>query len=105
MLKKLEKEESTNEIRDTALGDWYVDDLYARPFHTAIFVSEKSLLPIFVPTSPIESICNRFQDQLEIFLKEINISEKAINIEIMKMNEDKVTKTRNKRILGTMNDQ
>jgi hypothetical protein len=105
MLKKLDKEEITNEISDTKLGDWYVDYLYTRPFHIAIFVSEKTLLPILVSTSPIESIFIRFQDQIRAFLREIKIPEKAINEEVRKMIENKITKTKNKRILGTMNDQ
>jgi len=105
MLKKLNKEEVTIDKSDTTLGDWYVDYLYTRPFHIAIFVSEKSLLPIFVPTSPIGSVFIRFQDQLALFLKNINVPEKAIKNELMKMDEIIITKTRNKRILGTMNDQ
>ena len=105
MLKKLDIEVITTEISDTILGDWYVDYLYTHPFHIAIFVSEKSLLPIFVPTSPLESVFVRFQNQLAVFLKGINISDIKIKKELVKMNEIKITKTRIKRILGTMNDQ
>jgi hypothetical protein len=105
ILTKVGEEEITTEISDTKLGDWYVDYLFTQPYHIAIFVSEKTILPIFVPTSPINTVFDRFHNQLSLIMKQINIREIDIKSELLKMDDAKLTKTRNKRILGTMNDQ
>ncbi len=89
---------------DTQLGDWYVDYIYRRPFHIALFTSEKSLLPVLVPAAPVTTLFPRFEDALTDILRAMNIKESIINREISLMKDYAVTKTNSRSVLGTMND-
>ncbi len=88
----------------TRLGDWYVDYIYSRPFHLALFTSEHSLLPVITPAAPIATLFPRFEESLRQILQAIAIKESIINREISLMKDFAVTKTNNRRVIGTMTD-
>lgn len=104
MIKKIHHFEATKETSDTILGDWYVDYLYERTGHLTLFTSEKSLLPVLIPSVPVDTIFERFLVFLERFLQFIVIQQNLIDSEISLMNHKIITKTRNKRVLGAMTD-
>jgi hypothetical protein len=104
MLKKLGKEDEAISSSNTKMGDWYVDYLYRSPFHLALFTSEKSLLPIIIPATPLDTIFYRFKNQLTLIFRIIGINERLIENEILNMQDGIIMKTRSRSILGTMND-
>jgi hypothetical protein len=89
---------------DTIFGDWYADYIYDPSFHTVLFTSERTLLPIVIPSHTKQTIIERFIEQLRMFLQVKGIDKELIEEEIGKMKEYKITKTINRRVLGTMNE-
>lgn len=104
LLTKINPTANTIPSSTTQLGDWYVDYIYRKPFHLALFTSEMSLLPVIVPAAPITTLFPRFEEALVKLLRTINIEEKIIHQELSLMKEYQITKTNNRRVLGTMND-
>lgn len=104
LLTKIKPTANTIPSSDTQLGDWYVDYIYSRPFHLALFTSEASLLPVIVPAAPIVTLFSRFEEALVIVLRAIKIEEKIIQQELSLMKDFQVTKTNSRSIIGTMND-
>jgi hypothetical protein len=47
----------------TALGNGYATVLFWKP-QVALFVKERTLLPVFVPLAPAVKVADRFPDQL-----------------------------------------
>jgi hypothetical protein len=104
LLTKIKPTANTITSSDTKLGDWYVDYIYSRPFHLALFTSELSLLPVLVPAAPIATLFPRFEEALRQVLRAMAIQESIINREISLMKDYAVTKTNSRSVLGTMND-
>ncbi len=42
------------------LGDWYANALFWRP-QTAVFVNERSLVPVLLPLAPAATVLDRFR--------------------------------------------
>jgi hypothetical protein len=104
LLTKIKPTATPTSSSDTQLGDWYVDYIYSRPFHLALFTSELSLLPVIVPAAPVITLFPRFEESLRQVLRAMAIQESIINREISLMKDYAVTKTNSRSILGTMND-
>jgi hypothetical protein len=103
-LTKIKSTTTPTSTSDTLLVDWYVDYIYSRPFHLALFTSEKSLLPVIVPAAPVATLFSRFEEALRQVLRALAINESIIDQEIALMKDYAVTKTNSRSVLGTMND-
>jgi hypothetical protein len=89
---------------NTRFGDWFADYVKGPSFHVILFTSEKTLLPIIIPSSPKKGIIERFINQLQIFMRVLRVDEEILQEEIGKMGTFQITKTNNRHVLGTMND-
>jgi hypothetical protein len=70
----------------------------------ALFVNERTLLPVLMPLAPAAGMAERFPAQLALVLAAHGIDPAFIEREIGAMREPQVAKTASRSILGTMND-
>jgi hypothetical protein len=87
----------------TALGNWYATALFSKP-QLALFVNERTLLPVVMPLAPAAGVAARFPAQLAAVLAAHGVDAGFIEREIGAMKEPQLAKTASRSILGTMND-
>jgi hypothetical protein len=87
----------------TALGNWYATALFWKP-QLALFVNERTLLPVFMPLAPVASIAKRFPLQLATVLTAHGIDAAFIEREVAAMTEVVFAKTASRSMLGMMNE-
>ena len=87
----------------TALGNWYATVLFWRP-QVALFVNERTLLPVLVPLSPAARLADRLPDQLGRVLEHLGTPIDFVLQEVCAMSEGTYAKTANRSVVGSMND-
>jgi hypothetical protein len=87
----------------TALGNWYATALFWKP-QLALFVNEKTLLPVLMPLAPAASLARRFPAQLALVLEAHGVAPAFIARETGAMGKAGIAKTASRSIVGTMND-
>jgi len=85
------------------LGDWYANALFWR-LQVALFVNERSLLPVLVPFAPAASVISRLPAAFAGIAARIGVDDRALRSELAAMGEHVVAKTASRRILGVMNE-
>ena len=88
----------------TRLGDWYANLLFARPAQLALFVSERTLLPVLVPARELETLLPRFRRMVRDVLEALGVAEHSVRNEEREMADVAIGRTASKRVLGSMND-
>jgi hypothetical protein len=88
----------------TALGDWYANILFARPEQLIVCVSERTLLPVVLAARPAASLGNRLTDALGEVLSQLRTPSRLIAQEQAEMATFVYSTTRNRRVLGTLNE-
>lgn len=92
-------EPSTN-----ALGDWYGNVVPTAGGDLAVFVNERSLLTVAVPTTQGLDLLPLFYRRVANLLSMIGIADGLIERELREMQTLQIAKTANRRILGAMNE-
>ena len=87
----------------TMLGNWYANALSWRP-QVALFVNDRTLLPVFVPLAPARTVAQRFPGQLGLVLKAIGVKTEFIADELEAMGEAVFANTASRSVVGSMND-
>lgn len=87
----------------TALGNWYATALFWKP-QAALFVNERTLLPVFVPLSPATKVSGRLPNQLRRLLDAMDVPLEFILKETAAMESANYAKTANRSVVGSMND-
>jgi hypothetical protein len=85
------------------LGPWYATVLLWRP-QLALFVNEATLLPVFMPLAPAAKVLDRLPAALEEVLLAHGLDAWFIDSEIGEMAEHVAVKTRNRSVVGIMNE-
>ncbi len=88
---------------DSALGNWYATALFWKP-QVALFVNERTLLPVFTPLAPASALAQRFPDQLRRVLDAHGVDPGLVDHEIRSMGEGQYAKTASRSLLGVMNE-
>jgi hypothetical protein len=88
----------------TRLGDWYGNLLFAPEGPIVLFASERSLLPVIVPASTVSAVFPWFLEATAGMLHAVGVPGSAIRAELREMSDVHIGRTRNRRILGSMND-
>jgi len=88
----------------TVLGDWYANILFARPEQLILCVSERTLLPVVVTARNARSLGVRLSQSLGEVLLRLGVSSRLVDAEQVEMNPVAFGPTRNRRVLGTIND-
>jgi len=87
----------------SVLGDWYANPLFWRP-QVALFVNERSLLPVVVPLAPASSVVSRLPAAFADVAVRIGVNGEALIRELSAMGEHVLAKTASRRVLGVMNE-
>jgi len=87
----------------TVLGNWYATALFWRP-QVALFVNERTLLPVLMPLAPATTLPKRFPRELATLLAMHQADQVFIAAEVASMSEVSVAKTANRSVVGTMNE-
>lgn len=88
----------------TVLGDWYGDLLFTRHARLLVFVSEQSRLAVLLHARDFPSLEERFRAAVVGLLRHLGVSEEAIRREEVAMAEIVYAPTRNRSLIGTLND-
>ncbi|MGH9917947.1 MAG: DUF6933 domain-containing protein [Nitrososphaerales archaeon] len=87
----------------TLLGSWYATTLFWKP-QVALFVNEVTLLPLLLPFAPAASLLERFSEAAGSVLRAHRVRAGFVKAEVTEMAEARVSKTKNRSILGIMNE-
>ena len=97
--------EASTPAPTTALGDWYVNLIYINRIQLLLFVSDKTRMAVVTPAKNTKNLRNHLTNGLSTVLRAMSIPPEWIRFEINEMkNDNHISKTRSRSILGTMND-
>jgi hypothetical protein len=85
------------------LGDWYANVWFWRP-QVAVFVNERSLVPVLLPLAPASTVLARFPSVFAQVAGHLGVPDTAIRGELTAMNDQTLAKTVSRSVLGTMNE-
>ena len=88
----------------TRLGDWYGNILRIGRRQHLLFISERSRLPVVIPIREAKRLAAVFPDVVCEVLAAVGISASDIADERFRMSEIAFGRTRNRSLLGTLND-
>src|SRR5207248_9709717 len=88
----------------TRLGDWYGNVLRIGHRQMLIFISERSRIPVIIPIRETKRLATVFPDAVCDVLAAVGVAAKDIAEERARMSEIIFRPTRNRSVLGTLND-
>ena len=88
----------------TTLGDWYATVLMIRPAHLVLLVNERARLPVVLPARELATLLQRIPDAVAETLLDLDVSAEAIAREREAMADIVCAPTRNRSVLGAMNE-
>ena len=88
----------------TRLGDWYGNILRIGRRQHLLFISERSRLPVFLPIREAKQLGTVFPDAVCERLAIVGVAAADIADERARMSEIAFGRTRNRSLLGTLND-
>jgi hypothetical protein len=88
----------------TRLGDWYGNILRIGRRQHLLFISERSRLPVVIPIREAKRLAAVFPDSVCEVLAAVGVSASDIANERCRMLEIGFGRTRNRSLLGTLND-
>lgn len=91
------------ETSTTVLGAWYASVLrWRRP--AALFVNERTLLPLVMPLAPARTLLTRFPDALAELLSAHRVPAPLIDSEDAEARDHRLAPTANRSLVGVMNE-
>ena len=88
----------------TRLGDWYGNILRIGRRQHLLFISERSRLPVVLPIRELQRLATAFPDAVCERLAIVGVTADDIADERTRMSEIAFGRTRNRSLLGTLND-
>jgi hypothetical protein len=88
----------------TRLGDWYGNILRIGRRQHLLFISERSRLPVVLPIRELQRLATLFPDAVCERLAIVGVTAEDIADERTRMSEIAFGRTRNRSLLGTLND-
>jgi hypothetical protein len=88
----------------TRLGDWYGNILQVGRRQHLLFISERSRLPVVIPIRKLKRLGSVFPDAVCERLSVVGVAVADIADERMRMLDSAFGRTRNRSLLGTLND-
>jgi hypothetical protein len=105
LLARLKHADETPPVESTTrLGDWYGNILRIGHRQMLIFISERSRLPVVIPMKESKRLDVVFPDAVCEVLAAAGVSAPDIASERLQMSEIAFGPTRNRSLLGTLND-
>lgn len=87
----------------TALGNWYATAIFTRP-QVALFVNERTMVPVVVLLAPASTVVARFPTALEAVLMAHGVDPRMVASELHNMRDVTVSKTANRSLVGVMGE-
>jgi hypothetical protein len=87
----------------TLLGDWHATALPWRP-QVALFVNDRTLLPVLTPLAPARTLLRRFPDTLADVLATHRVPGAVSAAELDPMREHRLGPTANRSVVGSMTE-
>lgn len=88
----------------TRLGDWYGNLLQVGHRQHLLFISERSRLPVVIPVRESGHLNSVFPNAVCEMLAKVGVADADIADERSRMSEMRFARTRNRSLLGTLND-
>ena len=85
------------------LGEWYATLMFWR-LQVALFVSETTLLPVFIPLAPATTVVRRLPAELADMLCRQDVPGVFIDAELAKMSESRCLPTASRSMVGVVNE-
>jgi hypothetical protein len=101
LLGRLKPELVAGGTSTTGLGNWYATALLWKP-QIALFVNERTLLPVLMPLAPAAGVATRFPHVLAHVLVAHGIQPPFIEQELLHMQDVRYTKTTNRSVVGSV---
>ncbi|MFV8624993.1 DUF6933 domain-containing protein [Ralstonia nicotianae] len=95
--------DTTGDAASSALGSWYATALFWR-LQVALFVNERTLLPVLIPLAPAATLTTRFPAALAAVLRSHGWSGAQVEAEMQHMRECEIAKTANRSVVGMLNE-
>ena len=89
-------------IGGNILGNWYAKVIFSKP-QVALFINERTLLPVLMPLAPASSLVERFPQYLFKVLLSQGVSESFMQQELNYLDEVVYCKSTNRSIIGILN--
>ena len=86
-----------------SLGACYATAIFWKP-QVVLFVSESTLLPVFVPLAPAATVLRRFPAELEVVLRRHGAPEAFITGELSTLGDAACVPTANRSMVGVLNE-
>ena len=87
----------------TALGNWYATAIFWKP-QVALFVNERTLLPVMMPLAPATDLGARFPAAMCDVLAAHDVNPAFVKTEAQLMGSCGWSKTKNRSVVGIMNE-
>ena len=84
------------------LGNWYAKVIFSKP-QVALFINERTLLPVLMPLAPASSLVERFPQYLFKVLLSQGVNESFMQQELNHLDEVVYCKSTNRSIIGIQN--
>ena len=105
LLARLKQADNLPAIESTnRLGDWYGNILQIGRRQHLLFISERSRLPVVIPIREGKRLASVFPDAVCEVLGRVGVGAADIANERLRMSEIAFGRTRNRSLLGTLND-
>ena len=85
------------------LGDWYANVPFWRP-QAALFVNQRTLLPVLVPLAPAATVVSRLRPTVELVLGRHGLAGSFIAHELDAMENAVLAKTANRSVAGMLSE-
>jgi hypothetical protein len=95
---------NSGEPPTTALGDWHANLIYIRRTQLFLFVNDRSRLAVITPAKEARLLANHLMNGLSDLLTAMRIPQEWIQAEIAEMFDYRISTSRSRSVLGTMND-
>jgi hypothetical protein len=87
----------------SSLGNWYATVWFWKP-QVALFVNERTLLPVLMPLAPASTLASRFPAALRQVLDSHGVDPRFVDAEMEAMGGATYAKTASRSMLGVMNE-
>ena len=105
LLARLKQAENLPAVESTTrLGDWYGNILQLGRRQHLLFISERSRLSVVIPVRDGKRLASVFPDAVCEVLSNVGVADADIADERSRMSEIAFGRTRNRSLLGTLND-
>lgn len=88
----------------TRLGDWYATLIYTPVGQVVLGVGERTLLPVILQAKEAATLTRRFPAAVRDVLVALGVPDPLVDAEVEAMNDVRIGRTSNRRVLGSMND-